>query len=311
MIISRISITIVIIVVGLLTFGQVFAQSFSNSGQATPVIPLFGPPRDLSLCGERVPLERQEVWESMDQALIVAVYSPSQVILWTKRAHRYFPYIEKRLKEKNMPADLKYIVIAESALKTYALSSAKACGPWQFMSGTGKKYGLRIDKWIDERLHFEKATEAALSYLSDLYGRFNNWNLAIAAYNCGENGMGRRTTQQETRLFYDTDLPLETEAYIFRILAAKLILSNPEAYGYHIPNERRYPPLQYDRVSVNFSREVSIMAIARTCETTYKTIKELNPEILQDALPAGHFKLKLPKGKAQKFNAVFNGSTIR
>lgn len=246
----------------------------------------------------------------MDQALIVSVYSPSQVILWTKRAHRYFPYIEKRLKEKNMPADLKYIVIAESALKTYAYSSAKAVGPWQFMNGTGKKYGLRIDKWIDERLHFEKSTEAALSYLNDLYRKFNNWNVAIAAYNCGENRMARSKTQQESRFFYDTDLPLETEAYIFRILAAKLILSNPEAYGYNIPDKRRYSPLQYDRISVYLPKEVSIMAIARACDTTYKTIKEMNPEILQDTLPAGQFKLKLPLGKSQKFKAVFNDTVI-
>ena len=286
------------------------AQSFMNKGPATSPLPIFEPPRELSLCGERVPLERQDVWESMDQALIVSAYNPSQVILWMKRANRYFPYIEKRLAEKNMPADLKYIVIVESALKTYALSSAKAAGPWQFMGGTGKRYGLRIDRWIDERLHFEKSTEAALAYLGDLHRKFNNWNLAIAAYNCGENRLARNKAQQASHFFYDTDLPLETEAYIFRILAAKLILSNPEAYGYNIPNNRRYPPLQYDRISVHFPKEVSVLTIARTCDTTYKTIREMNPEILQDTLPAGHFKLKLPLGKAQKFKAVFNDTII-
>lgn len=311
MLLKRISVSILILLVSLLSAGALCAQSFINKGPAPSSIPLFEPPRELSLCGERVPLERQDVWESMDQALIVSVYSPSQVILWMKRAHRYFPYIEKRLAEKKMPADLKYIVIVESALKTYALSSAKAAGPWQFMSGTGKRYGLRIDKWIDERLHFEKSTEAALVYLSDLYRKFNNWNLAIAAYNCGENRLAKNKSQQSSRFFYDTDLPLETEAYIFRILAAKLILSNPEAYGYLIPSEKRYPPLQYDRVAVHFPKEVSVMAIARACDATYKTIRELNPEILQDALPAGHFKLKIPMGKAQKFKVAFPDTAIQ
>ena len=308
---TRTAIAILIAAGTLLSPGLTFSQSFMNKGPAPASIPLFEAPRELSLCGERVPLERQEVWESMDQALIISVYSPSQVILWTKRAHRYFPYIEKRLAEKKMPADLKYIVVVESALKTYALSSAKAAGPWQFMNGTGKRYGLRIDKWIDERLHFEKSTDAALSYLSDLYKKFNNWNLAIAAYNCGENRMAKNRNMQSSRFFYDTDLPLETEAYIFRILAAKLILSDPEAYGYRIPHEKRYPPLQYDRVAVHFPKEVSVLAIARACDTTYKVIRELNPEILQDALPAGHFKLKLPMGKAQKFKATFADTAIQ
>ena len=219
---------------------SIYGQTDVNRTPA-PVV-LYDLPQDLSLCGERVPLEKQDVWESLDQALISSVYSQSQVILWIKRAHRYFPYIEKRLKEKNMPDDLKYVVVVESALKTYITSSAKAVGPWQFMNGTGRKYGLRIDKWIDERRHFERATEASLAYFSDLYRMFGNWNLAIAAYNCGENGLARRKGEQESTHFYDTDLPLETEAYIFRILAAKMILSDPAAYGYIIPEARRYPP---------------------------------------------------------------------
>jgi hypothetical protein len=281
---------------------SIYGQTDVNRTSA-PVV-LYDLPQDLSLCGERVPLEKQDVWESLDQALISSVYYQSQVILWIKRAHRYFPYIEKRLKEKNMPDDLKYVVIVESALKTYITSSAKAVGPWQFMNGTGRKYGLRIDKWIDERRHFERATEASLAYFSDLYKIFGNWNLAIAAYNCGENGLARRKGEQESTHFYDTDLPLETEAYIFRILAAKMILSNPAAYGYIIPEARRYPPLQYDQVDIDLAKETAILIIARACDTSFKMIKEMNPEILRDSLPAGHFSIRIPKGKAEKFKAA-------
>jgi len=291
----------------LAVFFMVYTPGYSQNTASRTIapIPLFDVPRELALCGERVPLERQDVWESMDQALTSSVYYHSQVILWIKRAYRYFPYIERRLKEKNMPDDLKYIVVVESAMKTYATSSAKAVGPWQFMNGTGKKYGLRIDKWIDERLNFEKATDAALSYLDDLYRMFGKWSLAIAAYNCGENGMRRRTSAQESGHFYDTDLPLETEAYIFRILTAKTILSNPESYGYVVPEKRRYPPLQYDQIDLDLTRETPIMAIARISDATFKTIKELNPEILQDSLPAGHFTLRIPRGKASLFKGSF------
>ncbi len=266
-------------------------------------IPVYQWPDRLTLCGEGVPLERQDVWEMADQAFVSSVYNQPRLILWIKRAHRYFPYLEKRLRERKLPDDLKYVVVVESALKTYATSSAKAVGPWQFIDGTGKKYGLRNDRWIDERYNFERATEAALSYLSDLHKEFNNWPLAIAAYNCGENRMARDLKTQGVSNFYDADLPLETEGYIFSILAAKSILANPAAYGYSIPAATRYPPLEYDEIDLSLRRETPITAIARACDATYKIIREMNPEIRQNALPQGHFKLRIPKGKAPGFNA--------
>ncbi len=264
-------------------------------------IPLHQWPDRLTLCGERVPFERQDVWEMMDQSFVSSVYNQPRVILWIKRAHRYFPYIEKRLQERKLPDDLKYIAVVESALKIYATSSAKAVGPWQFIEGTGKAYGLRSDRWIDERYNFERATEAALNYLTDLHKEFKNWGLAIAAYNCGENRMAKDLRAQGVNNFYDADLPLETEAYIFSILAAKSILSNPAAYGYSVPAAKRYPPLEYDEIDLSVSRETPITAIARACDTTYKIIREMNPEIRQNALPSGNFKLRIPKGKAQGF----------
>lgn len=266
-------------------------------------IPVHQWPDRLTLCGERVPLERQDVWEMMDQFFVSSVYNQPQVILWIKRAHRYFPYVEKRLRERKLPDDLKYIAVVESALKIYVTSSAQAVGPWQFIDGTGKRYGLRNDRWIDERYNFERATEAALNYLTDLHKEFKNWPLAIAAYNCGENRMAKTLSAQGVNNFYDADLPLETEAYIFRILAAKSILSNPAAYGYSIPAAKRYPPLEYDEIDMSINQETPITAIARACDTTYKIIKEMNPEFRQNALPPGHFKLRIPKGKAQGFNA--------
>ena len=107
-------------------------------------IPVHDFPPTLQLCGEKVPLERQDVWEMMDQAFVLSVYNQEQVILWLKRANRYFPYIEKRLRERKMPDDIKYVAVVESSLRIYAVSSAKATGPWQFMDKTAKRYGLRV-----------------------------------------------------------------------------------------------------------------------------------------------------------------------
>jgi len=254
------------------------------------------------LCNDPVPLDRRDVWEMMDQAFVASVYNQPQVILWIKRAYRYFPYVEKRLRERQLPDDLKYIAVVESALKTYVTSSAQAVGPWQFINGTAKQYGLRSDRWIDERYQFERATEAALDYLTDLHKEFKNWTLAIAAYNCGENRLAKSLQAQGVNSFYDADLPLETEAYIFRILAAKTILAQPPAYGYTVPAAKRYPPLEYDEAEIYLHQETPITAIARAGGATYKTIKEMNPEIRQSSLPSGNFKLRIPKGKAAGFN---------
>ena len=268
-------------------------------------VPLYDLPAELQLCGEPVPLNRQDVWEMLDQSFVLSVYNTDQVILWLKRANRYFPYLEKRLQERRMPDDIKYVAVVESSFRTYAVSSAKAVGPWQFMEKTAKRYGLKVNKQIDERLNFEKSTEAALDYLMDLYKMFGSWTLAAASYNCGEERVSNNIGIQGTQSFYDIDLPLETERYIFRILAVKLILTQPEKYGYHISRERKYPPLDVDRVEVSLSKEVHVTLIARAAGTTYKTIRELNPEIKNETLPRGDYALSIPKGRAEQFNKSF------
>jgi membrane-bound lytic murein transglycosylase D len=274
------------------------------SAQMMP-IPVHDFPPTLQLCGEKVPLERQDVWEMMDQAFVLSVYNHEQVILWLKRANRYFPYIEKRLRERKMPDDIKYVAVVESSLRITAVSSAKATGPWQFMDKTAKRYGLRVDSTIDERLNFEKATEAALNYLEELHRLFGNWGLAIAAYNCGEDRVARSIEMQGVANYYDADLPLETERYIFRMLSAKVILSNPERYGYRVSALRVYPVVETDRIEIHSHREVHVNVIARACGTTYKTIREMNPEIKNEFLPPGRYSLKVPTGTAKDFYANF------
>ncbi|NPV04761.1 MAG: transglycosylase SLT domain-containing protein [Syntrophaceae bacterium] len=273
--------------------------------RASMPVPVHEFPSPLLLCGERVPLERQDVWEMMDQAFVLSVYNHDQVILWIKRANRYFPHIERRLRERKMPDDLKYVAVVESSLRTYAVSSAKATGPWQFMEKTAKRYGLRVDGAIDERLNFEKATEAALDYLEVLYRQFGSWGLALAAYNCGEDRVAKSLEMQQAEGYYDLDLPLETERYIFRILSAKVILTNPERYGYRTSAIRVYPVIETDRIELHSHREVHVNVIARACGTNYKTIRELNPEIRNSSLPPGRYSLKVPRGTAKDFRENF------
>lgn len=294
----------VLLLMGSLFFFASALLPAAAGAQMMPV-PIHEFPQPLQLCGEKVPLERQDVWEMMDQAFVLSVYNHDQVILWLKRANRYFPYIEKRLRERKMPDDIKYVAVVESSLRTYAVSSAKATGPWQFMEKTAKRFGLRVDGAIDERLNFEKATEAALNYLDELHRQFGSWGLAIAAYNCGEDRMAKSMEMQGASSYYDVDLPQETERYIFRMLSAKIILTNPERYGYRTSIIRVYPVVETDRVEIQSHREVHVNVIARACGTTYKTIREMNPEIRNGSLPPGRYSLKVPTGTAKDFYSNF------
>ncbi len=274
-------------------------------------VPIFRLPAEIELCGEPVPLARQDVFEMLDREFVVSVYDPAQVVMWLKRAHRYFPFIEQRLRQRNMPEDLKYVAVVESALKTYTFSPAGAVGPWQFIESTAERYGLKVDDWIDERLSFERATQASLSYLEDLNEMFGSWTLAIAAYNCGENRMISGIDQQNVCDFYDLDLPLETERYIFRILAAKRILSAPGSYGYSVPREMLYSPVECDYVEFAASKELPLLVVASACGTTVKTVREMNPELRKFTIPAGRYRLKVPKGTVARFGPDFPDSKTK
>jgi len=159
-------------------------------------------PEKLELCGERIPLEIPEVRERAEREFYLLLQQPGQVILYLKRSGRYFPMFERIIKEYNMPDDIKYLSVAESAL--YQARSAKdAVGLWQFIEGTARAYGLRVDKEVDERRHPEKSTRAAMQYLRRAYNRFNNWLLAFASYNMGAEGVANNLDFQGTNNYFD------------------------------------------------------------------------------------------------------------
>ena len=266
--------------------------------------PYFAAPAQVYLCGEPVPLNEPEVREALDREFTIEVWSRAQTTMWLKRAHRYFPEIEAKLRARRLPLDLKYVVLAESDLRTLARSSVGALGPWQFMGPTAQRFQLRSDKAVDERLSFGAATDAALSYLEQLHRLLHNWALALAAYNAGEGRVQKAMAVQGVNNFYHLSLPEETERYIFRILAAKIIVEDPERYGFAIPGDQLYPPLTYDEVQITLAQEVPVRRLAEASGTYYKVIKALNPWIKGDSLAPGTFRLKIPQGSAPRFQAA-------
>ncbi len=154
----------------------------------------------VEFCGEPVELENRDVRERLEKELLLTLWDRPQIVLWIKRSNRYFPIIEKMLKEHKMPQDLKYIAVAESALRPHAGSKKGAVGFWQFLKSSGRKYGLDINSEKDERRNIFRSTEAAIAYLKELYDILGSWTLAAAAYNMGEQGLLSEILAQKTRL---------------------------------------------------------------------------------------------------------------
>jgi hypothetical protein len=259
----------------------------------------------LTFCNEPVPLSEADIKERLEREMLLSLDNSDNVILWLKRANRYFPHIEKVLKNKSLPDDLKYIAIAESALKPQATSNKGAVGYWQFIESTGIKYGMEISNDIDERRNLISSTEAAANYLKDLYALFGSWTLAAAAYNMGEEGLKTELLMQKINNYYQLYLNQETQRYIFRILAAKIIMSNPEKYGYDFAREDLYHAVQFDRVEITVREAVPLYIIAQAAKTYFKVIKDLNPQFKSYYLPAGKYTLMLPRGAAMGFSERF------
>lgn len=240
-------------------------------------------PKSLYFAYEEVPLQYFDVRESLDRELQLNTYWHSQTLLLLKRAHRFFPIIEPILKEKGIPDDFKYLAVAESAL-AHEISPAKAVGFWQILEKTGKELGLEINKEVDERYNIEKSTRAACDFLQKSYNKFGNWTITAATYNFGRNGIDRQIDRQNNESYYNLVLGDETGRYLYRILAFKVILENPQDYGFILKPKDLYPQLKYSYVEV----DTPITNIARFAEhfnTNYKMIKTFNPWLRENYLP--------------------------
>lgn len=268
----------------------------------------YRPPRRMSFCGERVPLEQRAVRERLEKEFLLTAGNPGQVYLWLKRSRRFFPYIERVLEEKGLPEDLKYVAIIESDLRAEAFSHQGAGGFWQFIRSTGKRYGIRKTRYVDERLDLVASTEAATRYLKDLYRMFGTWSLALAAYNAGEKRILKEIKEQGIKDYYRMELPTETERYIFRALTAKALLSDPERYGFYLSDEDYYYPIELQRVRIRVRKgPLKIRDLAEACGLTYKELKDMNPHIRARVLPKGTYWLNLPPGRAERMKGLAVG----
>lgn len=224
---------------------------------------------------------------------------------YLSRSSRYLPMIKKVFAEYGLPEDLAYLAMIESGYSNKARSTANAVGMWQFIRGTGVRYGLAINNVIDERRDPEKATHAAAKYLLDLYKQFGSWYLAAASYNCGEGRVQREINKGiDKKSFWDLSstyaLPTETKNYVPQMIAATIIAKNPQKYGFkNIPYQQ---PLKYETVKV--TEPTSLRAAAVAAATSYEEISALNPELLRDATPTGYsaYLLKIPPGKKEAFD---------
>jgi hypothetical protein len=232
-------------------------------------------PDQMSFAGEPVPLDEPDVYERMDRELLVNTYWQSNGILMIKRARKYFPIIEPILKANGVPDDFKYLAVAESGL-TDVVSPAGATGFWQIMRGTGQEYGMEINSNVDERYHIEKSTQVACEYLKDAKEKFGSWTMAAASYNMGMAGLENQMERQNISGYYNLLLNSETERYVFRILAIKEVLSDPEKYSFNIDESHHYKQIKTKTIQVD-TAITDIPAFARKFGLNYKQFKIHNP----------------------------------
>ena len=232
-------------------------------------------PLEIDFAGEKAPLNIADVRERLDREMVINTNLHSTTTLILKRANRAFPIIEPILKKYGVPDDFKYLAVIESGLAN-VVSPAGARGVWQFMPETAKEKGMEVNDFVDERYHLEKSTEAACRYLLDAKNKFGNWTLAAAAYNGGMGGVNKQITNQQVTDYYDLLLTEETSRYVFRILALKEIMKNTSRYGFEIPNEQLYHPIEVKKIEVD-STITDLATFAKNQGINYKILKLHNP----------------------------------
>lgn len=217
-----------------------------------------------------------------------------------KRSGKYRPAILKALREAGLPEELSWLPLIESGFKIRALSRSRALGLWQFVASTGYKFGLKRDRWVDERMDPERSTQAAIAYLKELHQIFGDWTTALAAYNCGEGKVLKCIRTQKINYLddfwdlYET-LPMETAFYVPKFLAVLHILKDPEAYGFTLPPADE----EVETEAVTIDKQAHLKTISTHTGVPYALLTELNPSLRYSFTPDRPFSFKIPKGKGQ------------
>jgi membrane-bound lytic murein transglycosylase D len=217
-----------------------------------------------------------------------------------RRSGKYRPFIVKHLKEAGLPEELSWLPLIESGFKLRALSRARALGMWQFIASTGYKFGLKRDRWVDERMDPEKSTMAAIAYLKELHQIFGDWDTVLAAYNCGEGRVLRVINSQKVNYldhFWDlyTRLPSETAFYVPKFLAVLHIINDPKKHGFVLPPVDK--PLATETVTID--RQVPLKSMAEQIGVSSKVLHQLNPSLKHRTTPPRPYAFRVPEGKRE------------
>ena len=252
----------------------------------------ISPPLAVSIFGERVPLENYEIRERFEREFYYNYTNSDQLLLIWKRAQRWFPHIEKALEQAGLPTDFKYLMVAESGLKNVK-SPANALGFWQFIPGTGMKYGLRVDDLIDDRLDPERSTQAAIAFFQKMHAEFPSWTLVAAGFNMGDDGLRLALGFQHQTSYWNLYLNDETMRYVLRIAAIKELIEHGERYGLFFKKTAPFRDPQYRTIAVQ-GPVASIADWALAQGYSYKDVREFNPWMAGRALPSGNFTIRVP-----------------
>lgn len=240
-------------------------------------------PDSIEFAGEKVETNRFDVREGIDRELLVNTYWQSQTIMLLKKAYRWFSVIEPILKQNGIPGDFKYLAVAESGLTNNLVSPAGAAGMWQFIKESAIQYGLEVNDNIDERYNVEKSTHAACKYIKEAYNKYKSWTMAAASYNVGTGSLSKSMELQKATNYYDLYLNNETARYVYRIIAFKLIMSNPKDYGFYLRLVDLYPPIPTYTVKIDSSVK-NLVGFADNYKLNYKILKEFNQWIRKSTL---------------------------
>lgn len=232
-------------------------------------------PAKIDFAGEGTPLNISDVKERFDRELLVNANLDASTLLIIKRANRAFPVIEPILKQYGVPDDFKYLAVIESGLVN-VVSPAGAKGIWQFMPATAKEKGMEVNDIVDERYDLQKSTEAACKYLLDAKNKFGSWTLAAASYNGGVTGVNKQIEMQKVSSYYDLLLTEETSRYVFRILALKEIMKNPQLYGFNVTPQELYENIPTRKIEIDTTID-DLAAFALAQGINYKILKIHNP----------------------------------
>lgn len=304
----------IIIILSIAQSFTVFNNSATRGHQVADTtynIKSFKLPEEVTFAGEKMPLDNFDTRESLEREILTSAYRHSSTILIIKRANRYLPLIERILKKNNIPEDFKYLVAAESEYSNM-VSPAGATGFWQIMPETGREEGMEINTIVDERYDVEKSTQFACDYFMKSYEKFGNWTLAAASYDGGRAAVDEQIDIQHQHNYYDLLLSDETARYIFRAVAYKLVITDPENYGFKISKTDLYPELKFFEVKVD-TAITDFSAFAGKFGTNYKMLKFLNPWLRKPFLtPKSNkeYQIKIPSEGMRNIIKTENGELI-